>query len=75
MLKALGFSEFAEVYLLGDYGDNRKRTRSFVNNNVDHPDFDEKPLVREFIQNIHSREIMSMYIKRLNEYYNESFIC
>ncbi|MBQ8541151.1 MAG: hypothetical protein IJ435_06720 [Clostridia bacterium] len=70
MIKALGFSELAEVYIMSDHVDKRKKTRLLADCDINHPDFDEKPLVRQFVFNIHSPIIRSMFIKRINEYYN-----
>ena len=72
MFKALGFSEFAEVYILSDYEKLRKKSHALTNcKEPDREVFDERPLVKEFVLNIHSPVIRAMFIKRINEYYNE----
>ncbi len=72
MLKALGFIEFAEAYLVSDYAKYRKQAYAFFNCKTHFPEFDEKPLVKEFIFNIQSPAIRKMFIKQVNEYYNEN---
>lgn len=71
LLKALGFIEFAEAYLVSDYAKQRKQVYAFLNCKTYFPEFDEKPLVKEFILNIQSPVIRKMFIKQVNEYYNE----
>ncbi|MBQ6794831.1 MAG: hypothetical protein IJO83_01655 [Clostridia bacterium] len=70
-LKAVGLTEFAEAYLISDHADFRKQTYAFFHCEAAFSEFNEKPLVKEFILNIHSPEIRQMFIKRVNEYYNE----
>ncbi len=72
MFKVLGFSHLAEVYLLSDHEEFRKKSHILADfKNPDREIFDERPLVKEFVLNIHSPIIRSMFIKRINEYYNE----
>lgn len=72
MFKALGFSELAEVYLLSDHEELRKKSHALTNcKEPDREIFDERPLVKELVLNIYSPLIRSMFIKRINEYYNE----
>ena len=71
MLKALGFSELAEVYLLTDHEKFRSKSHILKDYNSDKEIFDEMPFVKEFVHNIHFPAIKSMFIKRINEFYNE----
>ncbi|MBQ8002435.1 MAG: hypothetical protein IJ297_03220 [Clostridia bacterium] len=55
MFKALGFFELAEVYLLSDHEELRKKSHVLADlNNIDREIFDERPLVKEFALNIYT---------------------
>lgn len=70
MLKALGFAELCEVYILTDHLDMRDKARIIIDKNIQSTEHDEKPVVKEFITNIYSPGLRSMFLDRVNDYYN-----
>lgn len=71
MMRVLGFFEFAEIYICAAYRDMEKTTRLIVDNHILTSDYDERPLVWEFISNVYPPALREMFKKRAHEFYKE----